>query len=220
MNNNFQDRLVEAMKKRDTNLKKVSEATKINYEMIRRYSLGLATPRESNLKKICDFLDVTQSWLLFGSQELESAIETEINALGNRFIITALEIDDNYICADVRQNIKSIEYVCEHAKNLFKKPLENIKIANLASDSMQDTLKHGDLLFIDISCNSFECDGIYVFGLDNNLYVRRLQRIKNKLIVISDNKVYQQWEISEKEKKLKIIGKVISSQPSTLIKYA
>jgi hypothetical protein len=43
------------------------------------------------------------------------------------------------------------------------------------------------LIFVDISINEFDGDGIYVFGFDDKIYVKRLQMIPDKILVISDN---------------------------------
>ena len=58
------------------------------------------------------------------------------------------------------------------------------------------------------------------FTFGRGLYVKRLQLIKNKLIVISDNKKYQDWDISEEEiDQLYIHGKVMLSQSMLLRKH-
>ena len=58
------------------------------------------------------------------------------------------------------------------------------------------------------------------FTFGRGLYVKRLQLIKNKLIVISDNKKYQDWDISEEEiDQLYIHGKVMLSQSMMLRKH-
>ena len=50
--------------------------------------------------------------------------------------------------------------------------------------------------------------------------VKRLQIIKNKLIIISDNKKYKEWDISEDEvDQLNIHGKVMLSQSMLLRKH-
>ena len=85
---------------------------------------------------------------------------------------------------------------------------------------MQGTFENGDIIYIDITVNQFQNDGIYVFTFENRLYVRRLQMIKNKLVVLSDNKKYRDWEILTDEfDQLGILGKVILSQSMMLKKH-
>jgi Predicted transcriptional regulator len=77
---------------------------------------------------------------------------------------------------------------------------EQIKIINVRGDSMSGTIEPGDLLFVDISVQSFDGDGIYAFIYDETAHVKRLQKMKDKILVISDNKTYTPWEPIEKEK--------------------
>ena len=95
----------------------------------------------------------------------------------------------------------------------------NLKVINIVGDSMMGTFESGDSIYVDISKKEFNGDGIYVFSFGRNLYVRRLQMIKNKLFVISDNKKYKEWNINENEFDLLYIhGKVMLSQSMMLKK--
>ncbi len=62
---------------------------------------------------------------------------------------------------------------------------------------MCPTIEPGDLIFVDASINQFDGDGIYVFGFDDKIYVKRLQMIPDKLLVISDNQIYREWGIMQ-----------------------
>lgn len=59
---------------------------------------------------------------------------------------------------------------------------------------------NGDLLFVDITVKSFDGDGIYAFLYDDTAHVKRLQMMKDKLLVISDNKSYSPWDPIEKDR--------------------
>ncbi|WP_334324121.1 S24 family peptidase [Gilliamella apicola] len=143
----------------------------------------------------------------------------------NNYVIEVLNINasagNGFLNNDIVEVIKCIEFYNEHATTLFNGiPSENLKIINVSGDSMQGTFESGDAIYIDITVNQFQSDGIYVFTFDRGLYVKRLQLIKNKLIVISDNKKYQNWDISEEEiDQLYIHGKVMLSQSMMLRKH-
>ena len=98
---------------------------------------------------------------------------------------------------------------------------EQIRIINVSGDSMSGTIEPGDLLFVDISIRSFDGDGIYAFLYDETAHVKRLQKMKDKLIVISDNKIYPAWEPIERDEmnRVFIFGKVIGSMPQTYRKH-
>lgn len=150
---------------------------------------------------------------------------TKPNYDKNNFYIEVLDITasagNGYLNSDVMEVIKLIEYDSEQAKVLFNNiDANNLKVINIAGDSMQGTFESGDSIYVDISKKEFNGDGIYVFSFGRNLYVKRLQIIKNKLFVISDNKKYKEWDINEDEfDQLYIHGKVMLSQSMLLRKH-
>ena len=156
-----------------------------------------------------------------------SAAENKTQNINNKnnFQIEVLDItasaEAGYLNSDVKEVIKLIEYDSEQAKLLFKGiDANNLKVINISGDSMQGTFESGDSIYVDVSKKEFNGDGIYVFTFGKSLYVKRLQIIKDKLIVISDNKKYKGWDISEDEiDQLYIHGKVMLSQSMLLRKH-
>ncbi len=96
-----------------------------------------------------------------------------------------------------------------------------LKSLTFAATAWSGTIEPGDLLFVDISVQSFDGDGIYAFIYDETAHVKRLQKMKDKILVISDNKTYTPWEPIEKEEanRMLIFGKVIGSMPQTYRKH-
>ncbi|WP_294833306.1 S24 family peptidase [uncultured Gilliamella sp.] len=143
----------------------------------------------------------------------------------NNYVIEVLDINASaglgYLNSDVKEVIKLIEYDSEQARLLFKgASAENLKVINISGDSMQGTFDSGDAIFVDVSKQMFEGDGIYVFTFGRNLFVKRLQVIKNVIRVKSDNKLYDSWDITEDEvDQLYIHGKVMLSQSMLLRKH-
>lgn len=64
----FGARLTDLMHKKGLSRNDLSEETGISYEMIRRYSEGIAKPRSKGLKLICDALKTTASYLDYGEE--------------------------------------------------------------------------------------------------------------------------------------------------------
>ena len=122
---------------------------------------------------------------------------------------------------DVIDVIHAIEYRTDNAVSMFGgRPATHSKVINVRGDSMCPTIEPGDLIFVDISINQFDGDGIYVFGFDDKIYVKRLQMIPDKLLVISDNQIYREWGItSENEHRFMVFGKVLISQSQTLKRH-
>lgn len=73
------------------------------------------------------------------------------------------------------------------------------------------------MIFVDISTQFFDGDGVYVFTYKGDLYVKRQQKLGDYLLVISDNPTYKDWEIKEENyEQLYIQGKVKVHQSQTL----
>lgn len=119
---------------------------------------------------------------------------------------------------DFIETITAIEYSADEAKRLFGgRPSNTIKMITVKGDSMSETFEPRDQIFVDITTNFFDGDGIYVFVLDNQLYIKRLQKQHKRLAVISDNSKYETWYLDEEAiGGLYIHAKVLVSQS---IKY-
>lgn len=115
---------------------------------------------------------------------------------------------------DVVEVIRSIEYVPDQARVIFgNRPETSVKLINVRGDSMEGTIEPGDLIFVDVAVSNFDGDGIYVFDFNGDMFVKRLQKVKSELIVISDNPRYREWTISEEEMSmLHVAGRVMLSQ--------
>ncbi len=124
--------------------------------------------------------------------------------------------------SDIIDVIRSIEYNNERALAMFGgRTADQVKVINVRGDSMAETMEPGDLLFVDISIHEFDGDGIYVFGFDDKIYVKRLQMIPDKLLVISDNPKYREWSVDEtNEHRFYIFGKVMISQSQSFKRHA
>ncbi|MFB4912669.1 XRE family transcriptional regulator [Enterobacter hormaechei subsp. steigerwaltii] len=123
--------------------------------------------------------------------------------------------------SDVVDVIRSIEYNNERAAALFGgRTPDTVKVINVRGDSMADTIEPGDLIFVDISINDFDGDGIYVFGFDDKIYVKRLQMIPDKILVISDNPKYREWSVDKSnEDRFYVFGKVMISQSQSVKRH-
>ncbi|PHM50154.1 S24 family peptidase [Xenorhabdus sp. KK7.4] len=127
------------------------------------------------------------------------------------------QLDVEFSCGGGRLNsdypdiVRSIEIDPEYAKRMFgSRKSTSLKLTTAVGDSMLGTISPGELVVLDITVNRFMSDGIYAFTYGNGMHIKRLQLLKDKIIVISDNQIYDRWEIdSENESKLHIHGFVV-----------
>ncbi|BBH44722.1 S24 family peptidase [Pseudomonas sp. KU43P] len=76
--------------------------------------------------------------------------------------------------------------------------VDNLAIITGDGDSMSGTFADGDALLVDRGITEVKTDAIYVFTLDGDLYIKRLQRLTGGLLrMISDNPIYPPIMIDE-----------------------
>lgn len=138
--------------------------------------------------------------------------ETRVSAAHNHSNdqIFKLDIlDTEFSCGGGRLNsdypevIRSIELDPEEAKRMFGgRQASSLKIATAMGDSMLGSISPGELVVLDVTVKRFVSDGIYAFVYGDNLHIKRLQLLKDRLIVISDNTSYDRWEVTTEDEEL------------------
>lgn len=87
----------------------------------------------------------------------------------------------------------------------------NLSLITGYGDSMEGTFSDGDLLLVDCGINEIKIDAVYVLGLNDELYIKRLQRRPDgSVLMISDNKKYEPYLIQNGEReKFRVLGRVV-----------
>lgn len=89
----------------------------------------------------------------------------------------------------------------------------DLYLVHVDGESMEPTLRPGDVILIDHRDQSVSRDGVYVLRMDGALLVKRLQRKPGGLIkVSSDNQAYDSFEVSPSDfSDFSVIGRVVWS---------
>ncbi|MBS3687323.1 XRE family transcriptional regulator [Klebsiella quasipneumoniae] len=228
MKTTLAERLREARKAADMTQKALGEAVGISQAAIQKIETGRAA-QTTKLLDLANALRVRPEWLSSGTGAMSTDRESDKNPSRTNPDVFRVDILDLAVSAGpgiVNQEfveiLHSVEYAPAEARHMFDgRKAENIRIINVRGDSMSGTIEPGDLLFVDISVKSFDGDGIYAFLYDDTAHVKRLQKMKDKLLVISDNKSYAAWDPIEKDEmnRVFVFGKVIGSMPQTYRKH-
>ncbi|EPT8324463.1 TPA: S24 family peptidase [Providencia alcalifaciens] len=224
----MRDRIKQARLAKDMTQAELADAVGVSPQSVQQWETS-TEPRKNRVMKIAEILGVDANWLLFGKPDSENRkdvvkieLEDDSNVQG-RYKVEILDIEASagagvMVLDDFIETITAIEYSAEEAKRLFGgRPAETVKMITVKGDSMSETFEPRDQIFVDITVNHFDGDGIYVFILDNQLYIKRLQMQYKKLAVISDNPRYETWYLEENSMDgMFIQAKVLVSQS---IKY-
>jgi len=225
---NVGQRIRELRKAKKMTINQLASLTEWDVGNISRLERGMQGYSEASLKKIAEALEVPLAELF----SFQDTVDTySINSLSSERRRDVYRVDVMDVSAsagngnstrDFIEVISSIEYVTEEARNLFgHRPANQVKLINVRGDSMQGTIEPGDLIFVDVGVNHFDGDGIYVFDFSGDLFVKRLQKIKTQLHVLSDNPLYREWQITDEEMDmLHVCGKVLLSQSQQFRRHA
>ena len=224
------ERLNQAMEQSGMSQGALAKASGVAQPTIWRLTSGNARG-STKIVEIANALGVRTEWLSTGigpmradGQQPTSITPVKVDPSIFRVDVLDLTVSagPGVINSEFVEVLRSVEYSVEDARQMFNgRKQEQIRIINVRGDSMSGTIEPGDLLFVDISVQHFDGDGIYAFIYDDTSHVKRLQKMKDKLLVISDNQTYRPWEPIEKEEinKIFVFGKVIGSMPQTYRKH-
>ncbi len=220
------DRLNQAMALRNMSQGALAKASGVAQPTIWRLTSGNAHG-STKIVEIANALGVRSEWLSTGvgpmaTDDVAPAPQTSSNSYRIDVLDLTVSAGPGVINQEFVEILHSVEYAPDEARHMFDgRKAENIRIINVRGDSMSGTIEPGDLLFVDISVKSFDGDGIYAFLYDETAHVKRLQKMKDKLLVISDNKIYTPWDPIEKDEmnRVFVFGKVIGSMPQTYRKH-
>lgn len=181
---------------------------------ISNYEAGTRQIDNTTIKLICNVFNVNPDWLLNGTgemfldntsrqQEVSDIISIpyypEVSAAAGS---GALVYDEN-----------TVKHLQISSAIINISTGDNVCLINATGNSMQPVIDDRDLLLVDLSNKDFIDEGIYVVRLENTLLVKRLQKIPNGIVLISDNPQYEKIILNSdnfNENDAAIIGKVIS----------
>ncbi|HBM2944703.1 XRE family transcriptional regulator [Klebsiella pasteurii] len=226
----FAERLNAAMVATGVSQGQLAEMVGVSQPAIQKMTSG-KTNGSRKMVELANALGVRPEWLSSGQgamREDGQQPQSQLTKTGDSDVFR-LDVLDLTVSAgpgiinqEFVEILHSVEYAPAEARHMFDgRKAENIRIINVRGDSMSGTIEPGDLLFVDISVKSFDGDGIYAFLYDDTAHVKRLQKMKDKLLVISDNKIYTPWDPIEKDEmnRVFVFGKVIGSMPQTYRKH-
>ena len=186
----FAKRLNSLMDSKNLSIQDISDRTKINYEMVRRYTKGMAKPRDAGIEKLAKALGTTSAYLDYG-QEPQSVLD-QIRALDN----VRVDYGDDDDSGDIRIPIYDVYFCCgdgdaeefafEEVKGERKFPPhfftdknvkpENFKLVCAKNDSQKPYINEHDMVGIDISDREIKDGEMYAILLDGERMFKRIFR--------------------------------------------
>lgn len=196
--------------------------------------LNGSTKNPKNIIEMANFLNVDPVWLKTGEGNQEiikqsslsdtiQIVERSAPSTANTVRVEILDLEasagNGTFLTRAEQGLLAQEFDLAFFRQQFgRTDGKNLKILAVSGDSMEPTLTSGDLLYVDVAENYFSVDGVYVFTFDEQTFVKRLQKVGKKMIVISDNRAYKEWELHANDA-VYIHGRVVFSLPMKMKKW-
>lgn len=171
---------------------------------------------------IAQTCNVSPGWLIFGEGPVTSEDDNDENRgrIGEYIEIPYYDIEayagnglTPYNCTEPEMVRISRIFM----QKILHIPPENAYIISFSGDSMEPTIRPGARLILDTSPVA-RLEGVYALTISGYLYIKRLYMAPEKVIISSDNKLYDPIEITREkiiwgqsiaENTVSVLGKVV-----------
>lgn len=211
--NTWNERFCFAMKARGLIAADMARKTGMSAPAVKKWMDGTTTnPKYDDVVRATRVLNISPDWMMYeiGTMELVPANQVELEM-----------VDIKASCGSIGhvnfEDIPAVKKILVNAawfrQNFGFYNAKDIKLISASGDSMSPEIDDGDVVFVDISDNISFRDGIYLILVDDELFIKRIQRLTgHKIALVSTNKAYRDIEIStEGQIAIRVLGRVVKS---------
>lgn len=223
------NRIAQALQlKNGGNQSELARYVGVSPQAVQKWIAGDSEPKGKNLRKVAEFVGISESVLRFGGPSATEMIRPEpsSNVIGiqskkskeNSVAITQYKeiggsMGGGVILRDQPGEIQAWnvtpEWVHKNIKN--HTGIKNLCIVTGFGNSMQPLFNPGDPLIVDTGIKVVDADATYFFRVGNEGFIKILQRIPGEGIrVISKNKDYETWTIKP-DMDFEVFGQVLKA---------
>lgn len=204
------ERLAEAIKKAGGQTK-VSSLLGIDTKTVGRWSKGQSAPKFEDIVRVAKLAGVSIDWIAGESEGLQNTTQT---TTGGALQIPRYPISASAGHGRFLQDATITDYVpfpADFFKTHVRGNPDDMFIINASGDSMEPTMRDGDMIMIDKSAAEKPINaGIYCFSLEDLNFVKRLQQMPQGILARSDNKDYSEFLIEpHQQDEFHPIGRVV-----------
>jgi phage repressor protein C with HTH and peptisase S24 domain len=174
-----------------------------------------------NISTFCEVSGVSFDWLLMGEgpkyreekEKKEGPVYNKVKEKGYT-LVPQYDVQVSTgggACVHSEQIVDHLAFKTAWIKKDMNLDPEKLSLITVIGDSMEPTVREGDLLLIDLRQTQVTDDAIYVLSLDGRLLAKRLQlAVDGTIYIRSDNPVYKELTVSkDNTEDLHVIGRVI-----------
>ncbi len=192
----------------------VADQAGVGHSFVHDILLGRSlNPTTEKLSRVAAVLKTTVEYLLNGTVP---ASDSEVQLRGESFsAVTFVNVTASMgggAVVEDESDVRSWLFPKEWLRDEFGSSSMKLHMIQVGGDSMEPTLKNGDIVMLDISNTNLAYGGIFVLDDGMGLVAKRLDRVMGRgtppmIRIISDNPQYPAYERGVDE--VRIIGKVV-----------
>lgn len=180
----------------------LAQAIGVHVNTIGKFERGSTSPDAKLLLDMGACMQVNPAWLLVG----DATAQPSVDRGGGVELVSLNALDDQDGCKPHMPFGLPRPWIASRRLNAAK-----LVTVVVHSDSMEPTVRQGDILVLDQSETKMAGDGLHVIKRDGEKFCKRLQRqFDGGLTIMSDNPRYESQQLSaEVAATLSIVGRVI-----------
>jgi phage repressor protein C with HTH and peptisase S24 domain len=215
---NINKRITISRKSKGFTQKALAAKLGIALPTMNHYETGKRIPNSDLLARLAGVVECDPGWLLTGEgTQQKNSGQSDFNHsnVEDFVLVPRYDIEASAGGGSVVQSEQIVDHLAFKAgwvhKELGAEP-KNLLLVHSIGDSMEPTIRSGDLLLVDRSKSRIKGDGIYLINLDDGLMVKRVEWLLGGSVVIrGDNTIVsrEQTLSSSDLEKLNILGRVV-----------
>lgn len=196
------ERIAAARETARLNQSELARQMGVSPQAVQKWEAGETVPRGQRIERLASALGVTVSYLMSGTGADAGlrlvSDRSDVVPMGKTVVIPRLDVSGSMGGGLAQQEgyMDIIERMTVSA-DWLRQSVNATNSSNLAiitgrGDSMESTFSDGDLLLVDRGVTDLKMDAVYVMAIDDELYIKRVQRQPGgSVMLISDNQRYQ-----------------------------
>lgn len=205
---NIGKRIAQARERAGMNQSELARALGVKPQAVQKWEAG-GSPKNDRLASLAAALNVTVGHLIG-----EESADAPPRAPG----VLAVPLLSNAASMGYGTDAQADDVIADtitltpHFVNEQIRPTKEaaLRFIHAYGDSMEPTLRSGDVLLVDTGIREVRIDGIYVLRAHDRLFVKRVrQRMDGNFEISSDNPTHKTVDILNGDHEVSVIGRVV-----------
>lgn len=202
------------VEKRFANRAEAARSAGVAKSTLQNWIEGKTDPSFAGVVRLAQAADIDVAWLVSGEGKPDESLNPEQAPLLSEDKIRIPHYDQRSLAPTGELNpsyvVDFVSFAESWIRSLFPGDPARLAFITSVSDSMEPTIRSGDVVLIDTDVKRFVDEGIYVIGTGGPLLLRRIQFLIDGTVVLrSDNPAYEDERLyAQAAAEANVVGRV------------